>query len=81
VTQADKLLAAMRNNPRGWTMIDIERLCRAHGLECLAPKRGSHYKIGNRVLPQVLIVPYNRPIKPVYITALIDLIDRLEGKR
>ena len=81
MTQADKLLAAMRGNPRGWAMADIERICRAHGLECLSPKRGSHYKIGNRLVPQVLIVPYNRPIKPVYVTALIELIDRMEGRQ
>jgi hypothetical protein len=81
VTQADKLLIAMRANRRGWTMADIERLCRAHGLEVLAPTRGSHFKIGHRSVARVLVVPYNRPIKPVYVTAVIELIDLLESRR
>ena len=81
MTQADKLLAAMRANQRGWAMVDIERVCRANGLEVLSPKRGSHYKIGCRQIPRVLIVPYNRPIKPVYVTALLELIDLMEGMR
>ena len=78
MTQSEKLLAAMRANSRGWTMGDVEKLCRAHGLECLAPKRGSHFKIGHAALPQILTVPYNRPIKPVYVIALIAMIDQLE---
>ena len=81
VAQAEKLLGAMRANRRGWTMADIERLCRAQGLEVLAPKRGSHFKIGHRSVPRVVVVPYNRPIKPVYVTELIELIDLLESRR
>ena len=71
----------MHANPRGWTMGDIEKLCRAHGLECLAPKRGSHFKVAHPDLPQILIVPFNRPIKPVYVTALIAMIDQLDAQQ
>ena len=81
MTQADKLLAAMRANRRGWAMADLERLCRSKGLDVAAPKRGSHFKVAHADLPQILIVPYNRPIKPVYVTALIEMIDRLEAKQ
>lgn len=71
----------MRANPRGWTMADVEKLCRAHGLHCSAPKRGSHYKIGHPAVPRVLVMPYNRLIKPVYVNELIALIDLLEARQ
>jgi hypothetical protein len=33
--RGDDLLERMRANPRGdWTIADVERLCRRHGLRC-----------------------------------------------
>lgn len=46
MAQADKLLAAMQDNPVGWTIADVERLCRLAGLSCRPPRGGgSHYKV------------------------------------
>ena len=80
MTQADKLLAAMRANPRGWRISDVERVCREAGLKCSPPKSGSHYKISHPKLAEILTVPFKRPIKPVYVRALIRMIDEVSYK-
>jgi hypothetical protein len=70
------LLDQMRRNPRGdWTIRDIARVCEEHDLLCSTPKRGSHYKISRPGLATILTIPFKRPIKPVYIRLLIQMID------
>lgn len=65
-------LLEMRRNPVGnWTIRDVERLCRQHGILCEAPRGGgSHYKVAHPMMPEKLTIPYKRPIKPVYIRKL-----------
>lgn len=79
---SDDLLSRMRgNNQGGWTIKDVETLCGQHGLSCLPPRRGSHYKVKRPGVKIILTIPFHRPIKPVYIRRLVWLIDlRLEGK-
>ena len=74
MTKTEKLLDRMRKNPKGdWTIADVEKLCRAHGVDFDAPSNGSHFKVTAK--GGVLSVPARRPIKPVYITALVALLD------
>jgi hypothetical protein len=72
----------MRANPQAdWTIGDIERLCRAAGLTITAPRRGSHYKVRDPQSGTTLTIPARRPIRAVYIRALVALVDRFrEGK-
>ncbi|WP_254602725.1 type II toxin-antitoxin system HicA family toxin [Sphingomonas bacterium] len=72
---ADDLLARMRANPRDWRMADVEQLCRNHGALCTPPRKGSHYKVKHPLVNEILVVPAHRPIKPVYIRALVRFID------
>jgi predicted RNA binding protein YcfA (HicA-like mRNA interferase family) len=75
----DKLLALRR--ARSISLADVERACRAAGLDCSAPRGGgSHFKISHPASPKILTVPFKRPIKPVYIRALVDLIDEVSVK-
>ena len=80
MAKADKTLTRMRANLQGWTIADVERVCAHAGLACKAPKRGSHYKISHPDLPEILTVPFKRPIKPVYIRELLRMIGQLETK-
>lgn len=79
MSRAEKILARMRDNPRGdWTINDVERVCRAyaeHGVRITAPTRGSHYKVRHPAALEILTIPAHRPIKPIYITRLVDFID------
>ncbi|TCP36929.1 type II toxin-antitoxin system HicA family toxin [Sphingomonas sp. BK235] len=78
--RGDKLLAAMRANPHDWRITDVERLCRAHGLTCLPPRHGSHYKVTHPAMQAILTIPSRRPIKPVYIRDLVHMVDAVAGE-
>lgn len=73
---SDDLLERMRRNPAGdWTIADIERLCRTHGIVCQPPSGGgSHYKIAQVGIVDILTVPARRPIKPKYIRLLVRFV-------
>lgn len=80
MSTATKTINKMRSNPRGdWRIDDVELVCRAYGLECLAPTRGDHYKVRHQSIPMVLVIPAHRPIKPVYIRQLVAMIDAMNG--
>ena len=74
-----KRLDAMRRNPRGnWTISDVEAVCREFGINCSPSRSGSsHYKVSHEAVPDILTVPFKRPIKPVYIRKLVAFIDAL----
>ena len=80
--RAADLLERMRANPQAdWTISDIERLCGACGLTITPPRRGSHYKVRDPKSGTTLTIPARRPIRAVYIRALVALADRFrEGK-
>lgn len=71
-------LERMRTNPKGdWTIADVTAICREHGLTFeTARGGGSHCKVFHPALPgKALTVPARRPIKPVYIRKVVDLVD------
>ena len=67
-------LEAMRANPAaGWTMSDVEAVCREHDVACAPPRGGgSHYKIAHPAMAEKLTIPARRPIKPVAASAAYD---------
>ena len=75
-------LERMRANPRAdWKIADIEAVCREYGIECSPSRSGSsHYKVKHRSVPEVLTVPFKRPIKPVYIRKLVEMIDLVRSQ-
>ena len=75
MSKADKLLQKMRNNPRDWTLENVVTVCQQNGLDIRAGK-GSHYVVSHPELSTMLTVPAHRPIKPIYIKKLIELIDQ-----
>ena len=77
---ADKLLQQMRNNPRDWRIEDIITVCVTLGIECTAPRKGSHYKVKHPNVAEILTIPAHRPIKPVYIRELIKFIAAARGE-
>ena len=77
MTRASKLLDKMRANPRDdWTIEQIGTVCRMYEDELtLRPpsRRGSHFTL---IHPGgVLTIPARRPIKPVYVKRVVDIID------
>lgn len=70
----EKILQAMRDNPKDWTISDVERVGRAFGLSVRPPKRGSHYTVSSPHSTQIVTVPHKRPIKSVYIKKFVALV-------
>ena len=76
-----KLVAAMRGNPRAdWTIEDIVAVCSVYDIACKSPARGSHYTLKHAAIRGHLTIPARRPVKPLYIRLLLEMIDSLEGR-
>ena len=70
------LLDRMRRNPAGdWTIKDVETICAQHGVPCDPPTGGGgHYKVHHASQRIIVTIPYNRPVKPVYIRGLVKFL-------
>ncbi|MDX2222312.1 MAG: hypothetical protein SFV21_06160 [Rhodospirillaceae bacterium] len=72
--KVDKRLEAMRLNPRAdWTLADLQtvaaryRVVWRHG--------GGSHAVFRSPTGMQLVVPARRPIKPVYVSRFVELID------
>lgn len=81
MTQAEKRLARMKNNPKDdWRIADVESVCRAYDIACEPPSGGgSHYTVSHPSQVEILTVPAHKPIKPVYIVKLVLFIEAVAG--
>jgi len=75
------LVARMRVNPAGdWRIRDVEALCREYGLSFRFGKGTSHAHARHPSAREILTIPAQRPIKPVYIRKLVRYIDEYGGR-
>jgi hypothetical protein len=77
VQMADDLLERMRQNPQaGWSIDDVARVCREHGISCAAPHGGgSHYGVFSMRMDHITTVPFRRPVKPIHIRRVVRFLD------
>jgi len=75
------ILERMRRNPAAdWMMRDVVTLCARHGLRCTPPSGGgSHWKVSHPAVAAILTIPFRRPINPVYIRALVRMIQTIRN--
>ena len=78
VTQADKILERMRNNPRDWRIESLETVAKRFGIVVRKPP-GSHVVFQHDASVLEVSVPGHRPIKPVYVKQFLALIDDLRS--
>ena len=81
MARGEKLLDRMRRNPRDWRIEDVVSVCDAFAIDCDRPSGGSHYGISDPTQQRHLTVPFARPLKPVYIRALVQFIDDVRVAR
>lgn len=74
--KAQKLIEQMARNPRDWSIDQVLTVARYADLTVSCPG-GSHHILRNAAGKKIS-VPAHRPIKPVYVKALLHLIR--EGK-
>lgn len=77
MTKLDRLLERMRNNPRDWSIEDLKALARRHGIEWRQPDT-SHVTFSRQgVAP--LTVPAHKPIKPIYVSRFVAMIENVRS--
>lgn len=76
-------LVAMKRDPRGgWTVDDVAGLCRGLGIRCVLPDADRcHCVVSHHQVEGLLTLPARRPIKPVYIMLLVQLIESVLDRR
>jgi hypothetical protein len=72
VSQADKILQQMQNNPLDWRIDSLKSVARAYNIEWR--QRGTSHVVFVRADGQTLPVPAHRPIKPIYIKKFVDFV-------
>ncbi|NPV28965.1 MAG: type II toxin-antitoxin system HicA family toxin [Firmicutes bacterium] len=79
MTRFEKLYAKIANNPEDVKFEELDRLLRRYGFERRQPRKGSsHYSYHHPKLPDILTIPYARPIKAVYIKQALAAIEKLK---
>jgi len=72
-----KKIEKMRNNPRDWQLSDLEVIANHFGITVRRGK-GSHVSFTHPKWVEILTVPAHRPIKPIYVTKFVLLMDVLK---
>jgi hypothetical protein len=78
MTRADKTLDRMRANPRDWRIDQLETVAASFDVRCRKPG-GSHVIFEHPAVVEAVSVPARRPIKPIYVTRFVRLIDAVRG--
>lgn len=81
MAKRDKLLQRMRDNPRDWAISDVQTVCDGFEITCKKPPRGSHYGVSDVTQKEILTIPFDRPIKQVYIKKLVAFVDAVQAAR
>lgn len=77
MARIDKLLVAMRRNPRAdWRIEQLKTIADRYGVTHRQP--GTSHVTFRPPRGDKLTVPAERPIKPVYVRKFLALIDALE---
>lgn len=74
MSKSEKLIEQMRANPGDWRMESLQTIARRYGLE-VRKTGGSHFVFLHPDSEVAISIPFNRPIKPVYIARFLALID------
>jgi len=78
VSNAAKILAKMRRNPRDWRIGDLKVVADRFGINW--DQSGTSHATFRHPNAGRLPVPADRPIRPVYIREFIKFVDKLESK-
>ncbi|ADJ29617.1 type II toxin-antitoxin system HicA family toxin [Nitrosococcus watsonii] len=74
MSKAEKLLAKMRTNPRDWRIDELETVAKCFGID-VRKTGGSHFVFLHPDSELAVTIPFKRPIKPVYVTQFLALLD------
>lgn len=72
MSNADKILEKMRNNPHGWRIESLKIVARAYTIGWR--QQGTSHVVFIRDDGRTLPVPAKRPIKPIYIKKFVYFV-------
>ncbi len=75
MTQREKLLQKLRNNPRNVSFETLDTLLQAFGFR-LRTGAGSHRSYRRENCPNVLTIPHSKPLDSRYVKLAIQFIDQ-----
>jgi hypothetical protein len=76
MTKLDKLLLAMRNNPRGdWSIDDLKSLAKRFEIDWRQPGT-SHVTFSFDGI-EAVTVPAHKPVKAIYVIRFLGLLDKI----
>ena len=75
MSNAAKLVAKMRRNPRDWRIEDLKVVARSLGID--QDQHGTSHVIFRHPTAGRLSVPAHRPIKAVYVRLFVEFISTL----
>lgn len=78
MSKREKRLQKLRNNPKDVSFDDLRLVLEDYGFE-LQNIVGSHhtFRIMINENPHLLVIPFRRPIKPIYVKKALQLIDKV----
>jgi hypothetical protein len=76
------ILQKMRQNQSGWRIEELQSVAERNHVEWRRPRRGgSHVIFSASGVREIVSVPAERPIKPIYVRKFLALIDAAGGSR
>lgn len=69
----------MRANPRDWRIEELETVAKRFGID-VRKTGGSHCVFLHPDSELAVTVPFKRPIKPIYVSQFLALLDDLGAK-
>jgi len=76
MSQKDKLLKAMKNNPKDVPFEDIKKLLEGCGYTCYN-SGGSHF-VFRKEFCEHIVIPYHKPIKAIYVKHVLEILGALK---
>jgi predicted RNA binding protein YcfA (HicA-like mRNA interferase family) len=76
MSKNDKLLKAMKNNPKDVPFEDIKKLLERYGYIC-HNSGGSHF-VFRKEFCETIVIPYHKPIKAIYIKHVLEILGALK---
>jgi hypothetical protein len=78
VSNAAKLIAKMRRNPRDWRIEDLKVIAWSFGID--HDQHGTSHVVFRHASAGRLSVPARRPIKPVYVRLFLEFVSSVSEK-
>jgi len=76
MSKKDKLLKAMKNNPKDVPFEDIKKLLESYGYVC-HNSDGSHF-VFRKEFCEHIVIPYHKPIKAIYVKHVLEILGELQ---